>query len=110
MIVTKINPSIIYFTHSKIRQRFTGCGKLLEETYQELSSNPLLIDRLPKIKVIYDPEKDIYYSMNNRRLWVFKKLYNENKISEIPVYMEKIKANSKMKNNQYSLIAKVVLK
>lgn len=107
MRIININPSIVYFTHSRIRQRFTGCGKLLQETLAELREDQSKIQDIPKIKVIYDDERDAYYSMNNRRLWVFKKLYDEGLVKEIPVYFERIKENSKMRKNQYSLVAKV---
>jgi hypothetical protein len=36
--MTTLPPSAILFSHSKIRSRFTGCGKTLEETYQEIKS------------------------------------------------------------------------
>ncbi len=36
--MTHLAPSSILFSHSKIRPRFTGCGKTLEETYQEIKS------------------------------------------------------------------------
>lgn len=105
-MIININPSIVYFTHSRIRSQFTGCGKLLMETLSELRSNPNKVIEIPKIKVMYDKERNTYYSMNNRRLWVFKKLYDDGLIKEVPVYLEPLKKNSKMKNNQYSLIAK----
>jgi hypothetical protein len=36
--MTNLAPSSILFSHSKIRSRFTGCGKTLEQTYQEIKS------------------------------------------------------------------------
>jgi hypothetical protein len=105
-----LNPTIIYFTHSKIRNRFTGCGKLLLDTYEEIKNNPDLINRIPKIKVIFDPTRQEYFSMNNRRLWVFKKLYEEKIINEVPVILEKMKNNSRIKTNMYSQFAKLAYK
>lgn len=105
-----LNPSVIYFTHSKIRNKFTGCGKMLLDTYQELSKNPDLINKIPTIKVVFNPYTKEYFSMNNRRLWVFKKLYEENKVKEIPVIVEQMKENSRIKNNKYSQFAKLVYK
>lgn len=102
-----LKPDIIYFTHSKIRNRFTGCGKYLTETYDEIVKNPDLINKIPKIKVIYNSETNEFYSMNNRRLWVFKKLYEDKKIKEIPALVENIKSNSRIKNNKYSQFAKI---
>ncbi len=107
MMIINLNPSIIFFTHSRIRSRFTGCRKMLQETLEELRNNPKLIENIPKIKVVFDNTKKTYFSMNNRRLWVFKRLYNEGMIKEIPVYLESMKKNSKMRHNQYSLVAKI---
>ena len=106
-MLMNINPSIIYFTHSRIRNRFTGCGKFLQDTLDEIKNDLSLLNKIPKIRVIYDPERNTYFSMNNRRLWVFKRLYDEGLLREVPVHFEKMKKDSKMKHNQYSLIAKV---
>ncbi len=43
--------SDIYFTHSKIREKFTGCGKTLHETLQELLDKKITIYDIPRIKV-----------------------------------------------------------
>ena len=43
---------------------------MIEETYKEIIEGTTKIDDIPKIKVICDGER--YYSMNNRRLYLFK--------------------------------------
>lgn len=106
----ELRPSEIYFTHSKIRGQFTGCGKRLEETLQELIDGTTKISDIPKIKVIVDPETGKYFSMNNRRLWVFKQLEDRGLLATVPVTMERMKPKSKMRNNTYSLTAKIALK
>jgi hypothetical protein len=80
---------------------------MLSQTLSDLRYNPKMIENIPKIKVVYDKEKDKYISMNNRRLFIYKKLYNEGCIKEIPVYLE-INKNSKIRNNEYSLKAKII--
>lgn len=107
MSSTSLNPSIIYFTHSRIRKQFSGCGKMISQTLSDLRFNPKMIENIPKIKVIYDHQNDRYISMNNRRLYVFKKLYEEGLIKEIPVYLE-INTKSKLGKNEYSLNARLI--
>jgi len=46
-----IKPSTIYFTHSKIRKQFTGCGKLLQETLDEIVNGITPISAIPLILV-----------------------------------------------------------
>ena len=105
-----IDPSIIYFTHSKIRNKFSGCGKYLHETVEELKTKSICIEDIPKITVIKVDSR--FISMNNRRLWVFK----ECKYSTIEVYVEYIspsdhsKSSQKLRNNTFSLIATPSLK
>lgn len=66
----EINPSIIRFTHSRIRSQFTGCNKRIEETINEIIQQKLHISNLPLITVLYIHNE--YYSLNNRRLYVIK--------------------------------------
>jgi hypothetical protein len=101
----KIDPLIIYFTHSKIRNRFTGCNKLIEETKEEIIKGETKITDIPKIMVYYDGEK--YYSQNNRRLWLFKSLKNENRLDEIEVRLQYCD-KKKFSNKTMSLTAKMM--
>jgi hypothetical protein len=104
-----INPSEIYFTHSKINQRFSGCRKLLSDTLNELIQDITKIKIIPKIKVFYVKHQNgiiKYYSENNRRLWVFKKLYQLGLIETIDVRLEESHNPNYLKNT-YSLEAKI---
>ena len=71
-----LKPSQIHFTHTKISNKFTGCGKTVNTTLQEIVNGKTLIDSIPKIKVFYfnNGNEIKYLSENNRRLWVFKQL------------------------------------
>ena len=100
-----LRPSQILFSHSKIRPRFTGCGKTLEETYLELRYGRLPIDAIPAIRVWHDGEK--YVAENNRRLFVFRRLEEEGLITEIPVRLERV-ALGKL-NKTYAKTAKVIV-
>ena len=68
----EIDPSVIYFTHARIRPFFTGCGRRVEDTLMDLRNGSLTVDALPKITVICNEGN--YYSLNNRRLYVLKEL------------------------------------
>lgn len=103
----KIKPSIIYFTHSKIRKNFSGCGKRLEDTLNELKTNIELLETIPNITV-YTNDGITFYTQNNRRLWIFKELEKLNLLTDIYVNIEPV-PNKKMLQNTYSLIAKPIL-
>jgi hypothetical protein len=100
----------IYFSHSKIRNRFTGCSKLLQETLDELCIGTLQIAEIPLISVIYDGSR--YFSLNNRRLWVFKEMAKKGLLTKIAVNLKKPVTRSELKlcQNQLSLNAKACLK
>ena len=68
----EIDPSVIFFTHARIRPFFTGCGRRVEDTLMDLRNGSLVVDALPKITVICNDGN--YYSLNNRRLYVLKEL------------------------------------
>ena len=109
ILMTQLKPSQIYFTHTKLSNKFTGCGKELVETLHELIDGTISIDSIPKIKVYYyDTGKEIkYLSENNRRLWVFKQLESNGLIDEISVRLEKT-TNPRYLTNSYSLNAKII--
>eukprot|EP00667_Euglena_gracilis_P019506 EG_transcript_20913 len=68
-VLVWIRPSDVYFTHSKIRPRFS-CGRLVVDTLQELRDGKLQAADLPTITVLQ--EGAALFSLNNRRLWLFK--------------------------------------
>jgi hypothetical protein len=65
-----VDPSTIRFTHARIRPFFTGCGKRIEDTIQEIIDGKVSVTDLPLISVI-ENDGDLF-SLNNRRLYVFK--------------------------------------
>ena len=68
-----VNPNDIYFAHSKIRPFFTGCGSSVEGTLQQIIDGEVNVEDLPLITVIRGGD-GIFVSLNNRRLYVLKKL------------------------------------
>ena len=101
----ELSPDIIYFTHSRISNKFTGCCKKLEETLNELIIGKISINDIPKIKVYFSNGK--YFSENNRRLWVFKQLFILGKIKTINVRLIRT-TDPKYIKNTYSLTAKLI--
>ena len=83
-----IDPSNIYFTHSKIRKTFTGCNKTLDETLNEIITEKIKQSDLPIITVYYDGTD--YFSQNNRRLWIAKECYKLGIINKITVLVKPI--------------------
>ncbi len=70
--IIEIDPQQIYFTHSRVRPFFTGCNKRIEDTLQEIMTGITDVKDIPLITVI--PNEGCYFSLNNRRLFLFKKL------------------------------------
>ena len=101
-----IDPTVIYFTHSKIRNKFTGCNKTLDETLNEIIDNKIKPANLPIITVYYDGKN--YFSQNNRRLWIIKQCVIKGIISNIKIIVKPIGKKRYVANN-CSLIAKPCL-
>lgn len=67
-----INPSEIYFSHSRICPYFSGrSSQSLKKTLQEICDEKLNIEDLPLIEIL-QLDNGEYISLNNRRLWVLK--------------------------------------
>ena len=67
-----IDPDVIRFTHARIRPYFTGCGRRVEDTLEDIIAGKMSVHDLPKITVILN--QGTYFSLNNRRLYVLKDL------------------------------------
>lgn len=70
--IITIQPDIVYFTHSRVRPQFTGCNKVIADTIAEIVSGQTKIEDIPMITVIENDGN--YFSLNNRRLFMFKEL------------------------------------
>ena len=79
-----VDPEGVYFTHSRVRPLFSGCGRRLEETLELLVTGQMELDALPTITVLRgaggDDNQGILFSLNNRRLWVLKELRKAGKL------------------------------
>lgn len=72
MMIAQLDPNFIFFTHSRIRPFFTGCGKSIQTSLNEIEQGVTSIEDIPLISVIINDGK--YFSLNNRRLYLFKVL------------------------------------
>ncbi len=116
--LARVRPSEIWFTFGRVNDRFSGCGRRLEETLEEIARGTLRADDLPPIAVVtHDVAEDDedesesdeddrrrrrdrskrkkkptmvrrYYSMNNRRLWVLKRCEESGLIEDVGVRLE----------------------
>ena len=74
-----IDPLKVRFQHSRIRPIFSGCGRSVEATLEEIRQGKLSPEKLPPIQVIagVGDEEGWYFTLNNRRLWVLKRCREE---------------------------------
>ena len=113
MSIINLRIDNIHYMHSRIRDRFTGNGRLIMDVYRELSEDITRIHSIPLIKVYYlRCVKDgtyKYYSENNRRLYLFKLLADAGYLETIQVRL--VEATGKLKwqltHNIYSLTARM---
>lgn len=73
----EVDPRRVRFAHSRIKPIFSGCGRTIEETLDEIRAGKTAPSDLPKITVILGPVdkqdgQQWFFSLNNRRLFVFK--------------------------------------
>lgn len=94
--LTTIPIKDIYFTHSKIYPQFSGCGKTIEQTLTELKTKQITISDLPFITVMRCSDNpEVFYSLNNRRLYVFKELEKLGLYHEVAVRIKPIPSGKK---------------
>ena len=89
----EVDPSIIRFQHARIRPFFSGCGRSVIETLKEASENiEIAKQKIPPIQtLLIDGE---YYSLNNRRLWVWKECQNKGLVQKIRVRVRNPKSEA----------------
>ncbi|KAI2492366.1 hypothetical protein MHU86_22175 [Fragilaria crotonensis] len=76
-----VDPARVRFQHARIRPHFSGCGRSVLQTLNDIREGRLQPAELPLIQVIVGPMADDgerwYFSLNNRRLWVLKRCREE---------------------------------
>jgi hypothetical protein len=93
-----IDPTLIRFQHSRIRPIFSSCGRTIEETLNEIRSGKIKPCDIPPIQVLINPSQgNWYFTLNNRRLYVFKKCLDEGLLKDtenkIPVRIRNPKSS-----------------
>ena len=68
-----LKPSDICFKKKLLPSSFDN-GIPLRETLQQLANEEILVEDLPGIDVVWCAKKWVWYTLNNRRLWVFREL------------------------------------
>lgn len=77
-----MKPSNIYFSQDSIRNTFDN-GQSIHSTLQACEQNPMAICQIPTIRVCMKNGR--WYTLDNRRLWVFKKLEESGRITDVDV-------------------------
>ncbi|KAL7513982.1 hypothetical protein ACHAXN_011854 [Cyclotella atomus] len=106
-----IDPSRIRYQHSRIRPHFSGCGTSVHHTLESIQSGSLSVDDLPPIQVLIGPSdtdgNPWYFTLNNRRLWVFKQLreggYLTTRVPENTVNVRVREVKSQSERERYTL-------
>ena len=129
-----VDPSRVRFQHSKIRPQFSGCGRSVTQTLDDLRQGIIQPSDIPPIqvrelvlasavemeyhtilpyitfvtglKVIVGPDTEQglwYFSLNNRRLWVFKRLREEGLLPNNQIAVRVRLPKSESEKNRYSL-------
>jgi len=74
----EVDVAELHFTHARVRPFFSGCGRRLEATLNAILCGDMTLESVPIITILPNTAVDgtqYYFSLNNRRLWVFKQLH-----------------------------------
>lgn len=97
MSLTQIDPKDVFFTFSRLRPRFS-CGRRVEDTLNAIRNNTLRVQDLPPINILVDPKTGHLFSLNNRRLYVFKALQEAGKLDTVPARIKTVPQTKRMKD------------
>ena len=78
----RLKPSEIFYSQDSISKKFNN-GKTIYSTLDECRDNSFKVALIPNIRVCQKNER--WYTLDNRRLWVFKRLEEERRITDIEV-------------------------
>ncbi len=106
-----VDPARCRFQHSKIRPYFSGCGRSVHETLEDIKEGKTKVSDLPPIQVLIGDERMDddqglwYFSLNNRRLWVLKRLREEGFLEKYgnKVAVRVRRPNSQKEKERYTL-------
>lgn len=103
-----VDPTRVRFQHARIRPIFSGCGRSVEGTLDEIRKGITLPTDLPPIQVLVGPNDDQtgepwYFSLNNRRLWVLKRCREEGLLPNNQIYARVRKPKSEQETSRYTV-------
>eukprot|EP00588_Corethron_pennatum_P004606 CAMPEP_0194295558 /NCGR_PEP_ID=MMETSP0169-20130528/53759_1 /TAXON_ID=218684 /ORGANISM="Corethron pennatum, Strain L29A3" /LENGTH=217 /DNA_ID=CAMNT_0039044761 /DNA_START=369 /DNA_END=1022 /DNA_ORIENTATION=+ len=104
-----IDPDRIRFQHSRIRPYFSGCGRGVKETLDQIRNKEISASDLPIMQVLMGPDEmdgkgPWYFGLNNRRLWVFKKCKEEGLLPGDGLVLARVRAvKSYSEGERYTL-------
>jgi hypothetical protein len=103
-----VDPSRVRYQHARIRPFFSGCGRRVEDTLEEIRQGKMKPSDLPPIQVLLGPVdqktgEPWYFSLNNRRLWVLKRCREEGLLPNNQVFVRVRKPKSDQEALRYSL-------
>lgn len=105
-----VDPRRVRFQYSKIRPHFSGCGRSVVSTLDSIRNGELSPADLPPIQVLVGPVDEAdgkrwYFSLNNRRLWVFKRCAEEGLLSDTngKIWVRVREPKSQKEKERYSL-------
>ena len=105
-----VDPRRIRFQYSKIRPHFSGCGRSVVSTLDSIRNGELSPGDLPPIQVLVGPVDEAdgqrwYFSLNNRRLWVFKRCAEEGLLSDTngKIWVRVREPKSQKEKERYSI-------
>lgn len=79
---TRMAPSKIFFTQNSIAAEFQN-GYSVNETLREIELGEMFVEDFPAMRVVKMNNK--YYSLDNRRLYVFRVLEKRGKLKSVDV-------------------------
>ena len=82
LLKMRLKPSEIFYSQDSISKKFNN-GKTIYSTLDECRDNSFKVALIPNIRVCQKNER--WYTLDNRRLWVFKRLEEERRITDIEV-------------------------
>ncbi|KAJ6780229.1 hypothetical protein PWT90_01956 [Aphanocladium album] len=97
MSLTDVDPKDVFFTFSRLRPRFS-CGRRVQDTLDAILGDELRPEDLPPISVLLDSATGHMFSLNNRRLYVFKSLQAQGRLQTIPVRIKPVPQTKRMKD------------
>ena len=103
-----LKPNDVKFTVKRIPSRFDN-GTLLKDLLEDLKSGKIVSKDISAAEVVWDSDRWEWYSLSNRRLWVFKELEKVGKISFISMSRVETTVDGESNNSPKSIYSEVEL-